>query len=193
MHPTNLVDFEGTEGIAMLKLLKWVLGVVVLLALVLVVGGYLLSPKFTVSRSVSVAAPPEKVYALVADPRRWKEWSVWNRRDPAMQITYSGPESGSGAVWAWKSKSEGDGRMTFTTAEPGQRLGYELYFPDFGTTSQGELTMAPEGGGTRVTWTMNGDMGSNPLFRWIALGADGMVGKDFDAGLQGLKSLAEKP
>ena len=84
-----------------MKILKWLLGLVLLLAVVLVAGGWMLSPKFSVSRSVTVAAPPEKVYALVADPRRWKEWSVWNRRDPAMQITYSGPPEGAGAAWAW--------------------------------------------------------------------------------------------
>ena len=83
--------------------------------------------------------------------------------------------------------------MTFTAAEPGRRVAYDLFFPDFGTTSSGDLTLVPEGGGTKVTWTMNGDMGANPLFRWFALNADSMVGKDFDAGLAGLKEVAEKP
>lgn len=175
-----------------MKILKWLLGLVLLLAVVLVAGGWMLSPKFSVSRSVTVAAPPEKVYALVADPRRWKEWSVWNRRDPAMQITYSGPPEGAGAAWAWTSKSQGDGKMTFTEAQPGARVAYDLYFPDFGTTSRGDLRFVAEGAATRVTWTMDGDMGSNPLFRWFALFADGMVGADFEAGLANLKALAEQ-
>lgn len=176
-----------------MKLLKILLALLLALVLLLVLGGLLLSSKFTVTRSVAIQAPPDKVYGLVANPRHWKDWSVWNRRDPAMQIEYSGPESGSGAVWAWKSKSEGDGRMSFTTAEPGRRLGYELYFPDFGTTSAGEFTLAAEGAGTRVTWRMDGDMGRNPLFRWLALFGDKMVGPDFEAGLANLKALAERP
>ena len=176
-----------------MKILKWVLGVVFTLAAVLALGGMALSPKFKVSRSITINAPAEKIYALVVDPRRWKEWSVWNQRDPGMEISYSGPPSGSGAVWAWKSKNEGDGRMTFTTAEPGKRLGYELYFPDFGTTSTGELMLQAAGSGTQVVWLMNGDMGRNPLFRWMTLFVDGMVGKDFEAGLANLKAVAEKP
>lgn len=175
-----------------MKALKWILGVVVVLAALLFLGGLVLSPKFSVSRTVVINAPAEKVYAFVDDPRRWKEWSVWNRRDPAMEITYSGPPRGQGAAWAWKSKSEGDGKMTFTAAEPGKRLGYDLYFPDFGTTSAGELRFETRGNSTQVSWVMNGDMGSNPLFRWFALFADGMVGKDFEAGLANLKQLAEK-
>ncbi len=175
-----------------MKVVKWILGLVLALGAVLVVGGMVLSPKFTVARSVAINAPVDKVYALVADPRAWKAWSVWNQRDPAMEITYTGPPSGAGAAWAWKSKTEGDGKMTFTAADPGKRVAYDLYFPDFGTTSQGDLTFTAEGNGTQVRWTMNGDMGSNPLFRLIALFADKMVGKDFEGGLAGLKAVAEK-
>lgn len=174
-----------------MRVIKWLLVVVVALVLLLWAGGYALSPAFKVTRSVSVAAGAEPVYALVAEPRRWKEWTVWNRRDPNMAIEYFGPPSGAGAGWSWKSASEGDGKMTFTAAEPGRRLAYELYFPDFGTTSDGEIVLAPDGGGTRLTWTMTGNMGSNPLMRWMALFMDGMVGKDFEAGLANLKTLAE--
>lgn len=176
-----------------MRAVKWIFIVIVALLLLLAAGGALLSPQFTVTRSVTIAAPAQKIYPLLEDPRRWKEWTVWNRRDPAMQISYSGPPSGAGAGWAWKSRSEGDGSMTFTTAEPGRRLGYELFFPDFGTTSRGELRLAEQAGATQVTWVMNGDFGSNPLLRWMTLMADGMVGKDFEAGLANLKALAEKP
>jgi uncharacterized protein YndB with AHSA1/START domain len=175
-----------------MRVLKWLLGGVLGLVAVLAVGGWLMGSDFHVTRSVLVKAAPEKIYPLVADPRNWKQWSVWNQRDPAMAITYSGPPSGVGAVWEWRSATEGDGRMTFTRAESPGLLGYELYFPDFGTTSRGELRLVPEGGDTRVTWTMDGNMGRNPFFSWFALFADGMVGKDFEGGLAGLKAVAEK-
>jgi len=175
-----------------MRILKWVVGALVALIVLLVVVGFFLPGTFTVVRSAEIAAPPDKVFALVADPRGWKQWSAWNRRDPQMQIEYSGPPAGAGAKWAWKSKTQGDGEMTFTAVEPGKRVAFDLYFPDFGTTSKGELRFDPAGTGTRVTWTMNGDMGANPLYHWFALGADGMVGKDFAEGLAGLKAVAEK-
>ena len=175
-----------------MKFLKYLFLIVVALIAVLLIGGVLITSKFSVSRSVQVAAPPDKIYALVADPRAWKQWSVWNQRDPAMNIEYSGPPSGTGAAWAWKSKTEGDGKMTFTAADPGKRVLYDLYFPDFGTTSSGELRFEANGGGTTVTWVMNGDMGRNPLFHWMSLFADKMVGKDFEGGLSNLKAVAEK-
>ncbi|MGZ5131050.1 MAG: SRPBCC family protein [Caldimonas sp.] len=176
-----------------MRILKWVGGVIVGLVVLLVVVGWFLPATFTVVRAIEVAAPPDKVYALAADPRGWKEWSAWNKRDPQMQIVYSGAASGAGAKWQWKSKSQGDGAMTLTAAEPGRRVAFDLYFPDFGTTSKGELRFEPSGTGTHVTWTMNGDMGTNPVYHWFALSADRMVGKDFDEGLAGLKVAAEKP
>ncbi|MDI4635024.1 SRPBCC family protein [Pelomonas sp. V22] len=176
-----------------MKVLK-ILGLILLaLAAVVLVGGMLVSSKYHVERTVSVKAAPDKVYALVANPRMWKQWSVWNQRDPGMTIEYSGPESGVGAVWAWKSKSEGDGKMTFTAAEPGKRAAYDLFFPDFNSTSTGELRFVAQGEMTQVTWVMDGDMGKNPLMRWFALFMDGMIGKDFEGGLNNLKALAEKP
>jgi len=175
-----------------MKVIKWLVGIVLVLAVVLVGGGMLISPKFSVTRSALVQAPPEKVYPLVASPKAWKTWSVWTQRDPQMQIDYRGAESGVGAVWEWKSKDQGDGRMSFVAAEPNRRVVYELFFPDFGTTSTGSIAFVPEASGTRVTWTMDGDFGSNPLFRWFAPFADKMVGADFEAGLANLKALAEQ-
>ncbi len=77
----------------MLKILKWLAIVLIGLAALLFLGGYALSPQFKAVRSVTINAPADKVYPLIADPREWKRWSVWNRRDPAMVITYSGPVS----------------------------------------------------------------------------------------------------
>ena len=48
----------------LVKTLKWILALIVLLAAVLLVGGLLLSPKFDVTRSEQIDAPPDRVYGL---------------------------------------------------------------------------------------------------------------------------------
>lgn len=174
--------------------MKWlvraVLAVVVLAAVLLAIG-FVLPSHFEVQRSTRIAAPADKVYALIVDPREWKRWTVWNERDPNMTMTYSGAPAGAGAKWSWKSATEGDGEMEFTDAVPGQRIGYRLSFPDFGMQSSGALTIAPAGDGVTVTWTNEGEMGANPLNRWFGLFMDRLVGPDFEAGLANLKQLAE--
>ncbi|MBB4014845.1 SRPBCC family protein [Niveibacterium umoris] len=163
-----------------------------LVAVLLVCVGWFLPARYAVSRTVMFASPPEKIWPLIESPREWARWTVWNQRDPAMKMRYSGAERGAGAAWAWESHSEGNGRMTFTAADAPRRLAYRLEFPDFeGGTNTGELLLVPDGKGTRVTWSMQGEMGGNPILRWFGLLMDRMVGPDFDGGLARLRTLAD--
>lgn len=158
---------------------------------VLVAVGLLLPSGFKVQRAVDFAAAPERIYPLIADPREWKRWSVWNRRDPAMTMEYTGAPTGAGARWAWKSASEGNGEMEFTTVLANERVDYALAFPDMGMRSSGQLRLEAAGTGTRVTWTNEGDMGANPVNRYVGLFMDRLVGPDFEGGLNNLKALVE--
>ena len=169
-----------------LKILKYLVGLVVLLVAV----AFLLPSTYSAQRSMAINAPAEKVFPLIANQKEWKRWSVWNQRDPNMELSYSGPESAAGSKWAWKSKSEGNGGMEWSAVEANKRVGYILTMEGM-TPSTGDLFVVPEGAGTKVTWTMKGDAGMNPMFRWFGLFMDKMVGPDFDAGLKNLKKLAE--
>jgi uncharacterized protein YndB with AHSA1/START domain len=176
-----------------MKILQWTLAIVGAIALAVVIGGFFVPSSFEVRRSAVINASPNKIYDLVVEPRRWKEWSVWSRRDPDMKITYSGPPFGMGAKWAWQSKSEGTGSMEFTRVEPDRTVEYSLSFPEFGMRSAGALRLEPQGNATRITWNNAGDVGGNPLKHYLTLMMDRMVGPDFEAGLANLKVLAEKP
>jgi hypothetical protein len=176
-----------------MKIVKSVLLVVIALVVVLVAVAYVLPSRYSVTRSIDIDASAAKIYPLVAEVRTWKQWSAWNQRDPAMEIVYSGPASGTGAKWTWHSKSEGNGEMTLTSAEPDHRLGYSLFFPDFNSTAGGFITFdAVTPTTTHVTWTNEGDLGNNPMMRWMGLAMDRMVGNDFATGLANLKVLATK-
>ncbi len=175
-----------------MKLLKrFVLIVAGLVALLLVIG-LLLPSHFAISRSLVINAPAERIFPHLDKPRAWKNWSVWNRRDPAMQIDYAGPDQGVDAAWRWQSATEGNGNMTFTAVDANKQLTYRLSFPDFGMSSNGVLRLEPTGTGTKVTWTNEGDMGNNPVNRYFGLFMDQMVGPDFEAGLSNLKEIVEK-
>jgi uncharacterized protein YndB with AHSA1/START domain len=176
-----------------MKIVQWVLAVVGAIVLLILLGGLFIPAKFEVERSVQINAPAARIYDYVVEPRKWQDWSVWAERDPQMRIVYSGPPFGMGARWSWESKTEGSGKMEFTRVEPDHRVEYALSFPAFNLRSTGAITMEPSGGGTRVTWTNGGDVGSNPFKHYLAAAMDHMVGPDFERGLANLKALAEKP
>lgn len=175
-----------------MKWFKRILIGVILLVLLFAGIGLALPAHFKVERSVTIAAPAEKVYPLIAAPSQWKRWSAWNQRDPKMQIEYAGPAAGAGARWTWRSKTEGNGQMEFTEAVPSQRLAYRLSFPESGMQSTGLLRLEPQGSGVRVSWSNEGNMDANPVNRWFGLFMDRLVGPDFEAGLTNLKRLAEQ-
>ncbi len=171
-------------------LIKIFIGLVALVAALAVIGFFLPS-NFKIARSIIIAAPAEKIYPMIAETRNWRAWTMWNERDPNMKIDYSGPASGVGAKWAWQSKSEGDGMMEFTAADPLKGISYQLTFPEFGMKSGGVLSMTPDPAGTKIIWTNEGEFGANPFFHYFGLMMDRWVGKDFDAGLAKLKKVVE--
>ncbi len=52
--------------------------------------------------------------------------------------------------------------------------------------------LSPEGAGTRVSWSMAGEVGFTEKLFSVFVDMDAMIGKDFEAGLAALKGVAEK-
>ena len=62
-------------------------------------------------------APPERIYPHIANLHAWGPWSPWEKKDPAMKRTFSGPDSGVGAAYGWEGdKNVGTGKMTILEA-----------------------------------------------------------------------------
>ena len=177
-----------------MKLLVRAIVAIVVLIVALAVAGLFLPGHYQVSRSIVIAAPPSAIFPNVGDLKAWPKWGVWFARDPAMQIDYSASTSGVGAWSSWKSKSQGDGRMTVTAEEPPNRFDYRLEFPGEGMVASGSMSLAPaEAGSTRVTAAMEGELGRSPINRWFGLFMDKIIGPDFEGGLANLKRISEAP
>lgn len=153
---------------------------------------YLLPGAYEVRRQVSIRAPADVVFQYVGDLRAWPSWTVWTARDPAMRHEFTGDTRAVGGAWTWNSETEGAGRLTLAELTRPERLGYRLAFEGVGMESRGSIVVHRAGEGlVVVTWTNAGDLGWNPVYRYLGLFLDGMLGPDFEAGLQKLKALAE--
>lgn len=175
-----------------MRILKWILGIVVVLGLVFLAGGMLLPREVTVARSVEIDAPPEAVFPYVNSLKAGQEWSPWLSRDPDVELAYSGPDEGVGAVMTWASDQQdvGSGRQEIVASVPEERVETDLDFGPMGT-AKATFLLEDAGGGTRVTWDLVADMGSGPVGRWMGLMMDGLVGADYEQGLSNLKALVE--
>ncbi|MDJ1008492.1 MAG: SRPBCC family protein [Paracoccaceae bacterium] len=175
-----------------MRILKWILGIVVVLALVFVAGGYLLPREVTVARSIEIDAPPGDVFPHVNSLKAGQEWSPWLERDPEVEVTFTGPDEGVGAGMAWSSEQPdvGIGSQEIVLSEPDRRVETALDFGQMGTAKAAFL-LEEAGAGTRVTWDLVADMGAGPMGRWMGLMMDGWVGADYEQGLSNLKTLVE--
>ena len=149
---------------------------------------------FRVVRSAVIDAPPNRIFPLLEDFRQWTRWSPWEKIDADLSREYSGAAAGKGARYAWNGKKAGAGTMEIIDAQPPSRLGIELIFTKpFKATNLTEFTLTPANGGTKVDWVMTGANTYAGKVMSVFMDMDRMVGKDFEKGLEGLKTEAVKP
>jgi uncharacterized protein YndB with AHSA1/START domain len=147
-----------------------------------------------VERAASIKAPPEKIFPLINDFHQWGAWSPYETRDPAMQRSFSGPNSGKGAVYGWNgNKNVGSGRMEILDAPPPGKVVIKLdFFKPFEGHNTAEFTLLPRGDTTNVTWLMHGPAPFMSKLMQVFINMDNMIGKDFAVGLANLKRITEK-
>ena len=139
-------------------MLKAILILVVVLVIALLIFAATKPDSFQVQRTASIKAPPEKIFPLIDDFQNWGSWSPYEKTDPAMKRTHSGPASGKGAVYEWDGdKNVGKGRMEITESSPTSKIVIQLdFFKPFEAHNVAEFTLEPQGDSTKVTWAMHG-------------------------------------
>jgi hypothetical protein len=166
--------------------------IIVLIALILIYAATR-PDDFHVQRSIDIKAPPEKIFGLINDLHRWNEWTPYNK-DPAMKKTYSGSASGKGAAYAWEGNKEvGKGEIAITESIPSSRIAFDLHMiTPFEGRNVAAFTLAAAGDSTRVTWGLDDNQKLMVKVMCIFINMDKMIGKDFEAGLANLKTVAER-
>lgn len=171
------------------KIFLWILAILAILVII----AYLLPRHYKVERSVYVKADKMQVYSLCCNLSDWKLWAAWTKElDSTAVFEYTGPDCQVGAAQKWSGKVMGTGEMTITDIQPGQLIAYDLSFQQGKYLSKGELIFEPAGDSVKVTWNDKGDLGYNPMNRYMGLMMDRMMGPDFQKGLEKLKMVAEE-
>ena len=176
-----------------MKRLKKVLAGVSIALVILVAIGFVLPSKQHVERSILTSGKPEDVFSRIATLKRWPEWTAWTtNRFPDMTIRFEGPDSGVGATMIAAGKSSGDVTVKIVEADPASGIAYALDFNHGMQVFAGAIryTNMPEG--LRVTWTLDADLGMNPLKRWAGLAMGSLMGGDMEHGLERLKVHVEE-
>jgi len=175
-------------------MLKKVLTALAIVILVFVLVGAVLSREYRVSRAIVVKAEPARIHALVADLKRWDEWTPWKKRDATIVTTIGTPSSGLGANQTWSGK-DGTGWLKFTKSDVATGIEFDMALNNGGEDmpAQGSVHYAPAAEGTQVAWSMSGILDVPVIGGYMASMSDMMFGGMLESGLDKLKSRAEAP
>jgi uncharacterized protein YndB with AHSA1/START domain len=176
-------------------LVKIVGGLVVVIVGAIALG-FVLPSTVHVERDAVINAPPATVFAWVSDFNRWEAWSPWATKDPAADMQITGEGIGQTMTWRSENPAVGSGSQTIVEISENAMLKTHLEFGDRGR-ADATFSLQPENGKTHVVWSLDTDMREGvsvlqqPMSTYAGFFMDGMIGQEYETGLQQLKALIE--
>ncbi len=175
-----------------MKTLKKIIIIVLGILALLVFIAFLLPKQYKVERSVNIRSTPEVIYQLASNLEIWHVWVPWTKEADTTAVFSTTGEAGKvGSTWEWDGEEFGNGKLTLTELVPGQLVAYDLGFDHGKYLSKGKIVIEAMADSARVSWLDEGDLGWNPLSRYMGLFMGMMMGPDFEKGLDKLKVVAE--
>jgi hypothetical protein len=147
---------------------------------VVTAASFALPRHVTIERSAIINAAPDTVIELAASNTGYQTFNPYSDLDPNLQVEMFGPASGVGSGFSFESK-DGTGQQTVAAVTSDQVI-FDLDLGPLGQPTQAISAVAVDGV-TKVTWSMDMDLGMNPVFRVMGLFMDGMIGSNFELGL----------
>lgn len=153
-------------------------------AAALVAAGSLILPgKVRVERQAIIDATSEQVVALASSNAGYQRFNPFRTADPDLRITPFGPASGIGSGFHFDGKG---GKGSQTVADmTSTSVRYQIDMGPMGQPVQ-TITTSPTQEGLLVTWSMDADLGINPVKRIFGLFMDRMIGNTLQQGLANL-------
>ena len=170
-----------TRLLEILISLAIVAGLFLVVALVLPSSRHLVE-KVETNRKLTIA------FDSLNSLRRFKDWNPLVLRDPRVQMTLSGPDSGVGARLDYVSKEEGLGKGSWEITESVSRekVSFKIDNEERGTNKRTSFSFKPTGRNNRnveITQTYDVDYGWNLLGRYAGMYVSRHVGDDMKLGL----------
>ncbi len=166
------------------------LGICVLRLILAVMG--LSKPSLVEMReSIKINSTPEALFPFLSDFEKYVVWSPWTANDPQMKMNFSGQKGEIEPRYERKGNAKvGEGWMQIVQINPNEHIEIDLKFGKRNTSKTG-FTLKQLGEETLVTWFLSTNIGQNPLSRLMGPMMKKYILRDFNKGLNNLKTLHE--
>ncbi|MBL0745176.1 SRPBCC family protein [Chryseolinea lacunae] len=165
---------------------------IVLLTLVVILGiAVVLQPSQAhIEKSIVIDAPAEAIFPEVSQFKNFTAWSPWSKMDPEVKQTFEGEPGTVGSKMNWDGPKTGQGSQVIEAIDENKSVKCSLTFGGYDGKFYSEFILAPEGNGTKVTWTYDGaNDGFGAKAMWLVMGS--MMKGQYEEGLMDLKKLVE--
>ncbi|MEM8935066.1 MAG: SRPBCC family protein [Pseudomonadota bacterium] len=173
-----------------------ILGGLAILIVAVISLGFVLPDRATLEREIVVAAPQEDVFTLISDFNEWEKWSPWADMDPNATYELTGQGVGQRMSWESEMPEVGSGVQEIIALDAPNSMTTALDFGEMGR-SKARFDLTPEGDGVKVVWSFESNMREGvplhmkPMSTYFGFFMDGILGPQYEAGLENLKAAAE--
>lgn len=149
---------------------------------------------YKVEKSISINKPAHEVFAYMSNLKNWEEWSLWNRSvDSTLYYFYNQKQDTLGARQYIRGELIGNGYFEVKEYHKDSLLAFILDVNHGERTAAGTFLFKAETNGTStLTWTDSGDVGGNPIKRFMIPFVTKNTATTLENGLASIKENIEK-
>ncbi len=173
-----------------MKAIKTIIYIILALTAIGAIAVFVIPTSYHVERSITIDAPQKLVMQQAGRFEHFVKWSPWSKLDPNMTYAIEETDGEVGAKYAWVGNDQvGEGSMEITAISDNKIEEDLIFLKPFASEAKVSLIFEETSDGTKVTWAIDSESPRpmnlmNPMM-------DGMLGSDFESGLEGLKQLSE--
>ncbi|HEX9981036.1 MAG TPA: SRPBCC family protein [Flavobacterium sp.] len=171
-----------------MRILKYILLLLLLIAIGITVYVATQKGDFDITRSRIIKTPRNAVFNYINDYQNWESWAAWG--DSGTDFEYPQVTAGQGASFIWDGGlSEGSARTLFV--KENDSIAQELVWNGYPGIASWKFTDTV--GGTKVTWRIKGKMGFMPkIYAALEGGAEAVMGTIYENSLARLDKVLDR-
>lgn len=152
------------------------------------------SPTYMVKETIIVNKPVRETFAYMSNLKKWEDWGLWNKSiDSTLIFFYTKRCDTLGGRQYISGERIGKGVIEIVHYNQDKELGYKLKLKEGDITANGLFTFtALPGNQTELAWIDSGDVGNNPINRYMIPFKTKNTHQAFKDGLLQIKAAAEK-
>lgn len=148
----------------------------------------MLSPQYTVHKSIKVNASSAEISSLIGDFSQWSKWQPWQAVDPGIQFTIAEPSQGVGAHQFWQGRF-GSGEMTITQ-QNSEQLTFNILF-NKEHIAQGTIRFTGAGNEINIECSLQGEVNTPIIGGYLALLSQYILNNTVKLALNNIKTHAQ--